>query len=167
MPEVESLPQETTSSEGTDNALAEAQQKDPEYQAWITGDWGTTFPSQLWTLFANLRGITLHQTTFYNPAANGMVEHFHRTLKVVFMSGCMNSNWFTQLPWVLLGLRTTSKDGLDVSAALIVYSDLLVAPAKYFPSATSSDYLQRLRHVVGKFTPCRQTQQPPVKQHIR
>ncbi|XP_068228065.1 uncharacterized protein [Palaemon carinicauda] len=56
-------------------------------------------------------------TTAYNPDANGMVEHFHHILKAALMSLCKDSNWFTQLPWVLLGLRTTSKDPLDILAA--------------------------------------------------
>ncbi|XP_068237181.1 uncharacterized protein [Palaemon carinicauda] len=73
-----------------------------------TSDMGTTLTSQLWTSLENLLGITLHQTTALSPTANEMVELFHRTLK---------APWFTQLPWVLLGLRTTPKDTLDISAA--------------------------------------------------
>ncbi|XP_068232110.1 uncharacterized protein [Palaemon carinicauda] len=48
----------------------------------------------------------------------------------------------------------------------MVYGDLLIVPAEYFPSVTSSYNLQRLRHIVGKFTPCRQTYKPPAKHHI-
>ncbi|XP_068206203.1 uncharacterized protein [Palaemon carinicauda] len=86
---------------------------------------------------ANLLGITLHQTSTYNPDADGMVERFHRTLKPALMSRCKDSNWFTQLPWVLLGLRTTHKDALGVSAAEIVYGDLSVVPAEFSIPATS------------------------------
>ncbi|XP_068204280.1 uncharacterized protein [Palaemon carinicauda] len=80
-------------------------------------------------------------TTAHNPAHNRVVERFHRTLKAALMSFCKDSNWFTQLSWFLLGLRTTPKDTLDISAAK------LVVPAKFFPSTTSSDNLQRIRHV--------------------
>ncbi|XP_068240083.1 uncharacterized protein [Palaemon carinicauda] len=120
----------------------------------ITSDRGTTFSSQLKIPLANLLGITLHQTTTYNPAANGMVEHFQGTLKAALMYLCKHSNWFTHLPWILLELKITLK---DVLAAEIVYGDPLVVPADFFPSATSSDDLHRIRHIVGKFTPCQQT----------
>ncbi|XP_068229359.1 uncharacterized protein [Palaemon carinicauda] len=140
----EAIPMETATSASCISALLSvwiARFGVPEH---ITSDRGTTFTSQLWTPLANILGITLIQTTDYNPAAKGMVEHFHLTLKAALMSRCKDSNWFTQLPWVLLGLRTTCKDALDISAS------------EFFPSATSSDDLQRICHVMGKFTPCRQ-----------
>ncbi|XP_068212604.1 uncharacterized protein [Palaemon carinicauda] len=60
----------------------------------ITSGMGKTFTSQLWTSLANLLGITLLQTTVYNPAANGMVEPFPRTLQAAFLSHCKDFNWF-------------------------------------------------------------------------
>ncbi|XP_068250304.1 uncharacterized protein [Palaemon carinicauda] len=110
--------------------------------------------------------ITRHQSTTYNPAANGMVDCFHPKLKAALMCRYKDSNWFTQIPWVLLGLRTTPKDALDVSAAEMVYGDLLIVPAEFFLSATSSDNLQWLLQVLGKFIPCHLTYKAPVKQHI-
>ncbi|XP_068220447.1 uncharacterized protein [Palaemon carinicauda] len=98
----------------------------------ITSDRSATFTSQLWTSLAYLLGITLHQTTVNNTAANGKVERFHHTLKADLMSRYKDSNRFTQLPWVLLGLRTTPKDGLDVTASEMVYGDLLVIPVEFF-----------------------------------
>ncbi|XP_068235751.1 uncharacterized protein [Palaemon carinicauda] len=95
-----------------------------------------------------------------------MVEHFHRTFKAPLMSRCKDSNWFTQLPWVLLELRTTPKDTLDVLAAEIVQGNLLVFPGEFFQPAISFDNLKRLRHVVRKFTPSCQTYKPPAKQHL-
>ncbi|KAK3880962.1 hypothetical protein Pcinc_014612 [Petrolisthes cinctipes] len=64
---------------------------------------------QLWTSLGKLMGTAVHHTTGYNPDANGMVECFHRTLKAALMSRCKNSTWFSQLSWVILGLRTTPK----------------------------------------------------------
>ncbi|XP_068245238.1 uncharacterized protein [Palaemon carinicauda] len=92
----------------------------------ITSNRGTTFTSQLGTSLANLLGITLYQTTTCNPATNGVVERFHCTFKAALMSCCNDSNWFTQLPWILLGLRTTPKDGLDFSTAEMVYGNPLL-----------------------------------------
>ncbi|XP_068233607.1 uncharacterized protein [Palaemon carinicauda] len=127
---------------------------------------GINFTSQLWTSLANLLGITLQQTTTYNPAADGMVECFHRTLKAALMSRYNDSNWFTQLPWVPLGLRTTPKDTLDVSPADMVSVNPLVIPAEFFLSTTSSDNMQHLTLVLGKFTLQCQIYKPPAKQHI-
>ncbi|XP_068210318.1 uncharacterized protein [Palaemon carinicauda] len=67
---------------------------------------------------ANILGITLGQTTAYNPTANGMDEPFHSTLKADLMSRCKDSNWFTKFSWALLGLMTTPKDALDVLGSL-------------------------------------------------
>ncbi|XP_068250704.1 uncharacterized protein [Palaemon carinicauda] len=101
----------------------------PEY---ITFDIDTTFTSQLWTSLVNLMGIILHQTTSYNPAANDMVQRFKSTLKVVFMSWYKEYNWFSQLPWILLGLRTTTKDALNCSSTKMVYGKLLVVLSNFF-----------------------------------
>ncbi|XP_068237039.1 uncharacterized protein [Palaemon carinicauda] len=132
----------------------------------IISDRGTTFTSKFWTSLANILGISLLQTTSYKAAANGMVEHFQHTVKAALMSLCKDSNWFTLLPWVVLEIRTTPKDTPDVSAAEMVYGDLLVVTARFFPYSTFSDDLQRIYHVVGKFTPCSQTYKPPVKHHM-
>ncbi|XP_068227683.1 uncharacterized protein [Palaemon carinicauda] len=70
----------------------------------ITSDMDTTFTSQLWTSLANVHGITLHQTTAYNPAAKGMVKSFYYTHLASLMSRGNESNWFTQLSWFILGL---------------------------------------------------------------
>ncbi|KAK4327550.1 hypothetical protein Pmani_001957 [Petrolisthes manimaculis] len=105
----------------------------------ITSDRGTTFTLQLWTSLGQLWGTSIHHTTAYNPKANGMVERFHRTLKAALMSRCSNSTWFAQLPWVLLGLRTAPKKGLEVSPAEMVYGDPLVIPGEFFPEAPHND----------------------------
>ncbi|XP_076065291.1 uncharacterized protein LOC143039300 [Oratosquilla oratoria] len=94
----------------------------------ITSDRSTTFTSQLWTSLGQLLGTSVHHTTAYNTEANGMVERFHRTLKATLISRCNNATKGTQLPWVLLGLRTTPKEGLDVSPSEMVLGEPLVIP---------------------------------------
>lgn len=123
----------------------------------ITSDRGSTFTSQLWTSLARLLGTTVHHTTSYNPESNGMVERFHRTLKAALMSRCTSPDWFSQLPWVMLGLRTTPKEGMDVSSAEMVYGDPLQVPADFFPPTSSHEDLDRLRQTVSKYKPCIQT----------
>ncbi|XP_068229380.1 uncharacterized protein [Palaemon carinicauda] len=95
-----------------------------------------------------------------------MVERLHRTLKAALMSSIKDSNWFTQLPWVFMGLMSTPKDALDILVAEMVNGDPLVIHAEFFPSATSSDDLQRIHHVGGKFTPYQQSYKPKKKHQI-
>jgi cleavage and polyadenylation specificity factor subunit 1 len=52
----------------------------------ITTDQGRHFESQLFHSLAKLCRIQLSRTTAYHPAANGIVERFHRTLKAAIMS---------------------------------------------------------------------------------
>ncbi|XP_068248473.1 uncharacterized protein [Palaemon carinicauda] len=124
-----------------------------------------TSVTSILTTLVNFLGITLHKTTAYNTVANRMVERFHQTLKAALISCCSNPNWFTWLSWVIIGLRITPKHALNVLATGMVYGDLLVIPAEFFPFADSSNNLQHLCHIVGKFTPCRQTDKLPAKQH--
>lgn len=132
----------------------------------ITSDRGTPFTSQLWTSLARLLGTTAHHTTSYHPESNGMVERLHRTLKASLMSRCTSSDWLYHLPWVLLGLRTTPKDGLDISSAEMVYGSPLQVPADFFPSGQSDDDLDHLRQVVDKYVPCQPTYKDRSKPYI-
>ncbi|XP_066974309.1 uncharacterized protein YagA-like [Macrobrachium rosenbergii] len=117
----------------------------------ITSDRGTTFMSQLWTSLNCLLGTQLHHATTYHPESNDMVERFHRTLKAGLMPCCNFLTWYSQLPRVLLGLRTTPKEGLDLSAAEMVYGNPLVIPAKFFSDNNTSPDIIRLRTIIGKF----------------
>ena len=92
----------------------------------MTSDRGSVFTSDIWSSLAQLLGVNLHHTTSYHPQANGMVERWHRTLKASLTAKCSTSDWCSQLPWVLLGLRTMPKDGLIQSSAEMVYGQPLV-----------------------------------------
>ena len=114
-------------------------------------------------------GTNIHHTTAYNPAANGMVERTHRTLKAALMARCTGPNWRAQLPWVLLGIRTSPKEGLRVSPAEMVFGEPLVVPGEFFPSSNTAEdgnHLARLRQAVGKYRPCVQTHKTLPPQHL-
>ncbi|XP_066967132.1 uncharacterized protein [Macrobrachium rosenbergii] len=66
----------------------------------------------------------------YNPAANGLVERFHRSLKVSLTARCTAEDWKYQLLWVLLGLRTVTRADGAPSAAEKTYGKPLVVPGK-------------------------------------
>lgn len=129
----------------------------------ITSDRGSAFTSQLWTSLGRLLGSTVHHTTAYNPAANGMAERTHRTLKASLMARCTGADWHAQLPWVLLGIRTTPKEGLGASSAEMVFGDTIAVPGEFFPpnenGTDPAADLDTLRRTVGKFRPVVQTYQ--------
>ena len=132
----------------------------------ITSDRGTSFTSGLWSSLTQLIGSTHHYTTAYNPEANGLVERMHRTLKAALISRCTDPSWLSHLPWVLLGLRTTPKEGYNVSSAEMVYGDPLVVPSEFFPENNSDPDLVRLRARVGQFAPLPQTYKVNRKIHV-
>ena len=122
----------------------------------ITSDRGSVFTSALWTELARRLGITTTTTTAYNPEANGIVERLHRSLKASLMSRCTSDEWKVELPWVLLGLRTTPKDADDYAPAEKVYGDNLTVPADFFRQ-TKELPIEELRDAVARFIPCQQT----------
>ena len=79
----------------------------------------------------------------------------HRTLKAALMLKCTNDNWTTELPWVLLGLRTTPKEGTNATAAEMTYGDNIQVPD--FFSTPGKTNLQAIRREVQKFIPCTPT----------
>ncbi len=128
----------------------------------ITSDRGSAFTSSLWASLTQLLGIQLHHTTAYHPQANGMIERWHRTLKASLMARCSTPEWAFQLPWVLLGIRTMPKEGLQVSTAEMVYGQPLVVPGEFFPDlpinhSSQSAELQAARWSAQQFTPCSPT----------
>ena len=124
----------------------------------MTSDRGTQFTSEIWSIISQRLGIRLHHTTAYHPQANGMVERFHRQLKTSLITRLKNSTWSEELPWVLLGIRTTPKEDLGVSSAELVYGSPLVVPGDFvfLKDQTVEDPredLPLLRSVVKTFRP--------------
>ena len=74
----------------------------------IITDQGPQFEASLFASLVNRLGITHFHTTPYHPQANGLLERFHRTMKVslkILADG--HHNWTALLPFVLLGWRNT------------------------------------------------------------
>ncbi|XP_066984720.1 uncharacterized protein [Macrobrachium rosenbergii] len=101
--------------------------------------------------------LLAESTTTYNPTANGLVERFHRSLKVSLMARCTTENWKYQLAWVLLGLRTAPKANGDLSAAEKVYGESFVVLGEFIMGDHRNLTVQRLCDTVGKFAPCQRT----------
>ena len=104
--------------------------------ASITTDRGSQFSSALWTQLMQTWAIKCHQTTAYHPAANGLVERFHRRLKESLIALSENEpvNWYWNLPCALLCIRTTLKPDIGASPADLVYGEGLSVPGSLLPS---------------------------------
>jgi cleavage and polyadenylation specificity factor subunit 1 len=90
----------------------------------IITDQGRQFESQLFYSLARLCGIQLSRTSAHHPAANGLVERFHRTLKAAIMCHA-DHQWTEELPLVLPGICTAFNADLQASVAELVYCEPL------------------------------------------
>lgn len=97
----------------------------------ITTDQGSQFESVLFAAMTQLVGTKRIRTTAYHPAANGLVERWHRALKAAIM--CHHTTaWVAILPTVLLGLRTCFKEDLKGSTAEYMFGTTLRIPGEFF-----------------------------------
>ena len=125
------------------NTVAEA-----VYNGWISRfgtpsvivtDQGSQFESSLFTELARLLGIKRKRTTSYNPACNGFIERWHRTLKNSIKCH-NNSQWTKVLSSVLLGLRSTFREEFQTTPAELVYGSNLRLPSDFLhESQVSTD----------------------------
>lgn len=113
----------------------------------VTTDRGSHFEGAFHKLLDTF-GCSHNRTTAYHPAANGLVERFHRQMKAAL---CAHDNpaWSETLPLVLLGTRNTIKSDLKATPAEMVYGDTLRLPGEIVHPAASGkveygDYASRL-----------------------
>ena len=98
-----------------------------------------------------LLGSTRIRTTAYHPAANGLIERFHRQLKASLKACPDPTHWVDSLPLVLLGVRTAVKEDLSCSAAELVYGTTLRLPGEFFSpvqddiTVDPADFVTRLK----------------------
>ena len=111
----------------------------------MTSDRGRQFISSLWSEMVRSLGTQLHRTTSYHHQANGKVERFHRSLKASLRARLHDGNWIDELPWVLLGLRTATKEDLQTSPAEMVFGDSPLLPASLHPQGRPHSFHPSLR----------------------
>ncbi|GBN39220.1 Transposon Tf2-6 polyprotein, partial [Araneus ventricosus] len=124
----------------------------------VTSDQGRNFESDLFHSFTKYLGISKIRTAAYNPAANGMVEGFHRQLKASLMCRLGSTErWVQQLPTILLGIRTAFKEDINASSAELVYGSNLRLPGQFLQDngvkTEPSEFLDLLRHYFRDLRP--------------
>jgi cleavage and polyadenylation specificity factor subunit 1 len=92
---------------------------------------------QLFQPPAKICGIQLSRTTGHHPAANGLEERFHQTLKAAIVCHA-DQQWIEALPLVVLGIRTSFKVYLQESVAELVYTEPLRIPGKLLTPSTNA-----------------------------
>ena len=82
-----------------------------------------------------------------------MIERFHCTLKNTLRARLASSNWYSHLPLVLLGLRTTPKDNTGLSTSEAVYGSPLTIPGEFLgsPEIPPSAFLRKIDEAVTRF----------------
>ena len=124
----------------------------------ITTDRGAQFESDLFAQLMCLLGSHRIRTTAYHPAANGLVERFHRQLKAG-LSTAPRTQWIDTLPLVLLGIHSCLKEDLRCTTAELVYGTTLRLPGEFIDTKRtdtlpdSHAYLSRLRHTMQQLRP--------------
>ena len=80
----------------------------------------------------------------------------HRHLKSALRARLTGPNWLDELPWVLLGIRTSPKEDIGTSSAELVFGAPLTVPGDFISASLSQstgDRLRQLRNVVGGLAP--------------
>ena len=137
----------------------------------VSTDRGRQFESHLFRELNNLLGSTRTRTTAYHPAANGIIERFHRQLKASLKAQEDPSNWYEYLPIVLLGIRTTVKEDIGCTPAELVYGTTLTLPGQMVTPTSpvsmpdASNYIHRLHQYMSNIAPVN-TRSQSVSSHI-
>ena len=116
----------------------------------ITSDRGAQFTSSIWSTLCKFLGIVHSPTTSFHPQSKGIVERFHRQLKVSLRARLAGSDWFHHLPLVLLGLRSVPREDSSISSSEAVFGSPLVLPGEFLdsPELPSPEYLRRIQQII-------------------
>jgi hypothetical protein len=117
------------------------------------------YECQLSHSLAKMCGMQLRRTTPQHPAANGLEERLHCTMKAAIM--CHEDEKWTEVsPLVLLSIRTAYKEDLQSSAAEFVYGEpLRVLSEFWYHPPSRSRHPSSYSSSAATWTSCGQPQQ--------
>ncbi|BHF57696.1 hypothetical protein SprV_0100064000 [Sparganum proliferum] len=108
----------------------------------VVTDRDSQFESVLFQTLFDFLDCTRIRTTAGHPAANGIVERFHRRLKTALRAAEGPENWLDSLRLTLLSIRATLKSDLDCSAVELVLGTTIRLPGEIIvPTSRSTDIL--------------------------
>lgn len=136
----------------------------------LTTDQGTQFESRFFKEISNILGSNKIRTTTYHPHSNGMIERFHRHLKSSLKAASNTKNWYSNLPWVLLGIRSAIKEDIGCCSAQLLYGQSLRLPGEFVAYEPSNNDITTesaniLRNSILSSTP-NSVQRPNYQRHI-
>lgn len=136
----------------------------------ISTDQGTQFQSELFKQLNDRLGTQRFRTTSYHPQANGLVERFHRVLKAAIK--CKDSiNWSKELPFIMLGIRATIKEGIRATPAELVFGQTLRLPAEFFVEhegkPNETEFIRDFRRIMNKIRPSQTTNHSKEKPFVQ
>jgi hypothetical protein len=122
--------------------------------AHLTSDRGAQFTSALWSQLCKILGIRHILTSAFHPCSNGILERWHRSLKVALRARAAGPDWYQHLPMVLLGLRSQPREDSATSPAEAVFGSQLVVPGQFLSQPPNDDsFTSALRQAMGTFAP--------------
>ena len=146
----EAIPLRSTTAEECANFLLRSWIPTFGVPSVITSNRGAQFTSSIWSNLCKFLGIVHSPTTSFHPQSNGLVERFHRCLKVSLRARLSGADWLNHLPLVLLGLHSVPREDSAISASEIIFGSPLVLPGEFLdsPELPSSEHLRRLQSIL-------------------
>ena len=84
-----------------------------------------------------------------------MIERVHRNLKASLRAKCTSSTWTSELPLILLGLRSAPRESDSISSFERTFGVPPILPGDFWSSAETPNhqFLEQFQRALGTYTP--------------